>query len=71
MYYFSEVVLILMTLKERRQNDERCSVKTYELYIPKHHQQLDALCQRPLGSFREDNTVWYVKILVGENIHIM
>ena len=42
-------------------------MKTFETYISKLNPELDALWQRPLEHYQQDDTVWYLKTPVGKN----
>ena len=50
-----------------RPGDPLCPVKSFQKYISKLHPSCDALWQRPLETFNENDSVWYCKSPLGKN----
>ena len=50
-----------------RPGDVMCPVASFKGYLEKLHPDLDALWQRPLESFDQEQTVWFYKTPLGKN----
>ena len=46
---------------------EMCPVASYKKYLSKLNTKCEALWQRPLDSFLEEDEVWYCNMAMGEN----
>ncbi|XP_062577122.1 uncharacterized protein LOC134238991 [Saccostrea cucullata] len=49
------------------QSGDMCPVITFKKYLSKLHKKLEALWQRPLEAFSEENETWYCRSPVGKN----